>query len=87
LKVVSDQGDAGRLHGDVRARAYGDSDIRPGQRGSIVDPVADHGHPPPFGLEPPDLFDLIGRKKFGDDFIDPCFRLSPQRYVCYRRSA
>jgi hypothetical protein len=37
----------------------GDADVGPGEGGHIVDPIADHGHPAPFALEPLDRADLV----------------------------
>ena len=39
---------------DVSAGAQGDAEVGRGQRGAVIDPVADHGHPVALGLQIPD---------------------------------
>lgn len=36
--------DGGGFHGHIRAGPDGDTDLRAGQSGGVVDTVADHGH-------------------------------------------
>ncbi len=50
-QVAAEEGDVGGLHGHVGARADGDADVGLGQGRGVVDAVADHGHPPAFGLQ------------------------------------
>ncbi len=40
---------------------------RPGERGGVVDAVADHGDDPALGLQPLDDVDLLGGQRVGDD--------------------
>ena len=41
-RVAGGEDDAGRFDGDIGARADGDADVGAGQRGGVVDAVADH---------------------------------------------
>ena len=51
-------------------RAHRDAQVRLGQRGGVVDAVADHGDPLSGRLEPYDLGDLVLRQHVGDHLVD-----------------
>ncbi len=53
-QVAADQGQVGGLDGGVGAGAHGQAQVGLGERGGVVDPVADHGHDAARGLEPLD---------------------------------
>ena len=55
---------------DIRARSDRDADIGGRQRRRIVDAVADKGHFPAAGGEPPDRVHLAVGEDFGDHLID-----------------
>ena len=60
------------------------AEIGLGERGSVVDPVADHRHDLARFLKPLDLVDLAAREDAGDDALDADLRLrlgapSPRR--------
>ncbi len=59
-EVVADDDGVGGLQGEVGpGAAHGDAGVRGGQRGGVVDAVADHGDPLPAGFELADGSDLI----------------------------
>src|SRR5205823_7893665 len=72
-RVAAGQHDAGRLDGHVGAGADGDADVGPGQGGSVVDAVTDHGHRPAPVLEGGDGLVLILRQDLGEDLVNPEF--------------
>ena len=60
----------GGLDRDVGAGAHGQAQVGLGQRGGVVDPVADHRHHAALGLQPPDRADLVVRQHLGDHLAD-----------------
>lgn len=54
----------------VRAAADGDADVRAGERGGVVDAVADHNDLPPLGLQFADDAFLVLRQHVGDDAVE-----------------
>ena len=69
-RVVGGEDDPGRLDGDVGAGADGDADVGAGQRGRVVDAVADHRHLEPAGLELGDLGVLVLGQHLGEHLVD-----------------
>ncbi len=60
------------MHGHVGAAAlvgHGHADIGCGQRGGVVDPVANHHHGVPLGLELADVAGFVAGQHVADDFI------------------
>src|SRR5471032_195087 len=66
-RIAAHQRDAGGVHGDVGAAGYGDADIGGGQRGGVVDAVADHGDASAAGLQAGDGGRFVGGQHVGDD--------------------
>ena len=60
-QVAADQGQVGGLDGDVGAGAHRDAQVGLGQRGGVVDPVADHRDHPALALQSATFADLVGR--------------------------
>lgn len=70
-EIVGHQRDVGGLQRDVAARrAHGDAEIGPGQRGRVIDPVANHRHPAASGGQPGDPVALVLGQQFGLNLID-----------------
>ena len=65
-QVAADQGQVAGLDGDVGAGAHGQPEVGLGERGGVVDAVADHGDDPALGLQPLDDVDLVGGQHLGD---------------------
>ena len=68
-----DQREVGCLDGDVGARADGKPEVGLGQRGGVVDAVADHGHDLARILQPPDLGRLALGQHVGETSVDADF--------------
>ena len=51
-QVAADQGEVAGLDGDVGAGAHGEAEVGLGERGGVVDAVADHRHHAALGLQP-----------------------------------
>ena len=58
------------LDGDVGAGAHGEAEVGLGERGGVVDPVADHGHDPTLVLQAADDGDLVLGQHLGDHVVD-----------------
>ena len=58
------------LDGDVGAGAHGEAEVGLGQRGGVVDAVADHRDDAAFGLQAADDVGLVGGQDLGDDLVD-----------------
>src|SRR5690606_7685287 len=69
-QIAAHEGDVAGLDGDVGPGADGDPDVGLGEGGRVVDPVADHRHDLPLGLEATDLLDLALGEDLGDDAGD-----------------
>ena len=69
-QVAPDQGDVAGLDGHVGAGAHGQAQVGLGQRGGVVDTVADHGDDPALGLQPADDVELVLGQDLGDDLVD-----------------
>ena len=63
--------DLGGFECDVRTAAHRQPKLGPGQRGRIIDAVADHRHPPLFRLQSGDDFSFIGRQHPSVHPLDP----------------
>ena len=57
---AADHGQVARVDRHVRSRAHGDAQIRRGQRGGVVDPVAHHRDDPALPLQGSHGVDLVG---------------------------
>ena len=57
------------LDRDVGAGAHGQPEVGGGQRGGVVDAVADHRDACALGLQPLDDGDLVGGQHLGDDVV------------------
>ena len=64
------QGEVAGLDRHVGAGAHGQAEVGLGQRGGVVDAVADHGHDPALGLEPLDHVHLVRGQHLGDHLVD-----------------
>ena len=69
-RVAADQGHVGGLDRRVGAGAHGQAQIGLGERGGVVDPVADHGHRAALVLQAPDRVQLAARVHPGDHVVD-----------------
>ena len=69
-QVAADDGEVAGLDGHVGARADGDAEVGLGERGGVVDAVADHGDGVALGLEALDLGDLVAGQHLGHDPVD-----------------
>ena len=69
-QVAGDQRDVGRLDRHVGAGADRDPDIGLGERGGVVDPVADHRHQLALVLQMADLERLVLGQDLGEDALD-----------------
>jgi hypothetical protein len=69
-QVAADQGEVGCLDGDVGAGAHREAEVGLGERGGVVDAVADHGHDPALVLQSADDVDLVLGQDLGDDVVD-----------------
>ena len=69
-QVAPYEGEVAGLDGGVRAGAHGQAQVGLGQRGRVVDAVADHRHRTALVLEPLDDVDLVLRHDLGDDLVD-----------------
>ena len=68
---LAEDDEVARLGREVGAdAAQGDPGVRPGQRRGVVDPVADHRHPPARRLPLLDPARLVGREQLGRDGLD-----------------
>jgi len=65
------------MHGHVGALAHDDADVGSGQRGRIVDAIADHGHDVPFAAQPGDEFRLTGVGLARERMLAPVRIVSP----------
>ena len=63
--------DGTRLHRYVGSRAHGDSDIRCGQRRSVVNSIACHRNDVALLAQPLHDFTFLLRQNFGFDFFNP----------------
>ena len=61
-----DEGEVAGLDGDVGAGAHGEAEVGLGERGGVVDAVADHGDDLALGLQAADDLDLVGGQDLGD---------------------
>ena len=68
---AGDQGDVGGFDGDVGAGADRQADVGLGERGGVVDAVADHADPSAFGLQAADLAGLVLGQNLGQHPGDP----------------
>ncbi|CAI7662410.1 unnamed protein product, partial [Penicillium discolor] len=74
-QIVTGEGHVGRLDRGVGARrAHRDPDVRGGQRGGVVDAVADHRDRAVLPTEFADRSGLVFGAQLGADVIDPCMR-------------
>ena len=64
------QGHAAAFHGDVGARAHGDSHVGLGQGGCIVDSIPSHGHNPALLLQALDDLGFFLGQDLGPEFFD-----------------
>ena len=69
-QVAADQGQVGRLDRGVGAGAHGQAQVGLGQRGGVVDAVADHRHHPAGGLQLLDHVGLARGQHPGDHLVD-----------------
>ena len=69
-QVRRQQGDVRGLDRDVGAGPDGDAEVGLHERGSVVDPVADHRHDSALALEPRNLGGLARRQHPGEDPVD-----------------
>ena len=65
-----DQGQVGGLDRDVGAGSHRQPEIGLGERGGVVDPVADHRHDLALALQSLDLVHLFGGQHLGDHLVD-----------------
>ena len=71
VEAVGHERDVGALEGDVGAgRAHGDADAGGGERGRVVDAVADHRDRAGLAFERGDVLELLGREQPGVDLVD-----------------
>ena len=70
-QVVADQRQVGRLDRDVGAGAHGEAQVGLGQRGGVVDAVADHRDHAALLLQPAYLGHLALGRHPGDHVVDP----------------
>jgi len=68
--VAAEKDDVPGFHGNVDAVAHSHADIGTGQRGGVVDAVADHPDPQTGGLQFADHLFLTVRQHIGDHLID-----------------
>ncbi len=78
------QDHAGRLDDNVGSGADGDADVGPGQGGSIVDAIADHGHLETARLETGDGPILVLGEDLREDLVDAELRCHRLRVVAHR---
>ena len=69
-QVVAEQDQVGRAHRDVGAGPQREPEVGRGERGRVVDAVADHRHLLPPGLQPGDDGGLAVRQRAGDYLVD-----------------
>ena len=69
-QVVAEQDHVGGADRDVGAGAEGEPEVGGGERGAVVDAVADHRHPVAARPQPGDDGRLAGRQRPGDDLVD-----------------
>lgn len=71
MQIRAHERDVGRIESNVGARSDRHADIGLGQRGSVVDAVADHGHHRAARLDSFHFLDLARRQHFGNHPVDP----------------
>ena len=69
-QVAGDQREVGGLDGDVGAGADREAEVGLGERGRVVDAVADHRDDAAFALQAADHVRLVGGHDLGDDLVD-----------------
>ena len=69
-QVAADEREVAGLDGDVGAGAHREAEVGLGERGGVVDAVADHRDDPALVLEAPDDVDLVGGEHLGDHVVD-----------------
>lgn len=69
-RVGAHQDEVSGLDGHVGARADGDTEVRPGKGGRVVDTVADHGHLSTTPLKLGYPGGLVAGEHLGDDGVD-----------------
>ncbi|QHE74223.1 hypothetical protein GFS60_07918 (plasmid) [Rhodococcus sp. WAY2] len=70
-QVTAHQRQVRGLDRDVGAGAHGQTQVGLGERGRVVDTVADHRHHPTLVLQVLDHVDLVGGQHLGDHLVDP----------------
>ena len=68
-EIAAHQREVAGLDRNVGAGAHGDAEVGLGERGRVVDAVADHGDDATLRLQPGDGGHLVGRQHIGDHIV------------------